>query len=153
MILSTLNDRVERLVGGLLAVLFTGLILTVFMQVMARNVLLIPLVWTLDLAQLLFSWCIFLGAALAFRKSQHYQIDLWPADGLVAWVPRLAVFAATAVVLFVLVRNGYAMTLIGLHREAQSLGISETWFFVPIPVCGVLMTLFFVERLVQGLRH
>ena len=40
--LTTLGDWVERWIGGLLAVLFTGLILTVFMQVMARNVLLIP---------------------------------------------------------------------------------------------------------------
>jgi len=144
------NDRVESVVGGILAVLFTGLILTVFLQVMARNVLLIPLVWTLDLAQLLFAWCIFLGAALALRKGQHYQINLWPTSGPVAWVPRLVVVLASGAVLFVLVRNGYAMTLIGLHRESQSLGVSETWFFMPIPLGGGLMLLFFVERLLRG---
>ena len=145
--LQTINDRIERLVGGTLALLFTGLILTVFMQVVARNILLIPLVWTLDLAQLLFSWCIFLGAALAYRRNQHYQIDLWPKGGALEWLPRIAVLMGSVVVLFVLIRNGYAMTVIGLNRESQSLGVSEMWFFMPIPIGGFLMALFLLENL------
>ncbi len=148
--LSRLNDRLERVFGYVLAALFASLILVVFVQVMARNVLEIPLIWTLDAAQLLFSWCIFLGAALAFRKGEHYVVDLWPADGALNWIPVILSLAASVAVIFVLVNNGVAMSGVGLNRLSPSLGISEFWFFVPIPIAGAFMALFLVERILLG---
>lgn len=143
------NNHIERVVGWLLALLFAGLIGTVFMQVFARNVLLIPLVWTLDLAQLLFVWSIFLGAALAFRRGQHYEINVWPERGLLSWIPRVVVWVGSTIVIGVLINNGYAMTLIGLNREMQSLGFSQLWFYLPIPLSGCLMALFLAEKLLN----
>jgi len=148
--LSRLNDRLERAFGYVLAALFAALILVVFLQVMARNVLEIPLIWTLDAAQLLFSWCIFMGAALAFRKGEHYVVDLWPEHGGLTWIPAAVSLAVSAAVIFILVNNGAAMSGIGLNRLSPSLGISEFWFFVPIPIAGVFMALFLVERLLAG---
>ena len=151
--LAALNDRLERGLSGLLALAFAGLIGTVFLQVLARNVLEQPLIWTLDVAQLLFSWCIFLGAAVAFRRGGHYALDLWPrrwggfrlAVAVLAWL-------ASAVVILVLLRYGIVLTEMANRRQSASMGISELWFFLPIPLGAGAMALFLVEQALGAIK-
>lgn len=145
-----LNTWLERWLGRALAILFAGLIAVVFLQVAARNVLELSLIWTLDVAQLLFAWCIFVGAALAFRKGAHYVVDLWPDRFADNRVINAFATAASIAVIGVLIYHGALMTRIGLNRLAPSLGISELWFFLPIPLGAVLMALFLAERLLTG---
>ena len=151
--LTRLNTLLERFFGAILAALFAGLILVVFLQVVARNILRVPMIWTLDMAQLLFSWCIFLGAALAFRHGQHYIVDIWPRAGRFNFLLLIVPFLASAVVIYVLVRNGALMAEIGLNRTSPALGISEFWFFLPIPLGGLCMALFLLERALADLRR
>ena len=143
-------DVLERAVAWALGALFAGLIAVVAMQVLARNVLEVPMIWTLDLAQLLFVWCIFLGAALAWRKGGHYEVNLWPAAGPMAQVPRIVAVFATLAVVWVLIVNGAAMTQIATRRTSQTLGISEFWYFFPIPLCGGLIAIFLVEAVARA---
>ena len=144
--LRSFNRTLDHVVQKLLACLFGGMIVVVFLQVFARNVLEVPLIWTLDLAQLLFSWAIFIGAALALRWNAHYNLDLIPkswkvVDALLTIICHLGSIAVVAL----LVYNGAIFADIGLTRTAVSLGISEFWFFLPIPIGGVCMALFLAE--------
>ncbi len=151
--LAALNERLERLFCVLLSLAFAGLIVTVFLQVLARNVLERPLIWTLDVAQLLFAWCIFIGAAVAFRRGGHYALDLWPQSwggarmlvGILAWL-------ASAVVIYVLVRYGIVLGEMALRRQSASIGISEVWFFLPIPLGAAAMALFLVEQAIGAFK-
>ena len=148
--MSGIVDFIDRLLRGILALLFAGLIAVVAFQIAARNILLISAPWSLDVAQLLFSWCIFLGAGLAFRYREHYTVNLWPAHGPLGMIPKIAAFPASIAVIFVLIRHGIEMSGIGLNRLSLSLDISEFWFYLPIPVCGSLMALFQLEKLTKG---
>lgn len=150
--LNRFNALIVRVFGYALAVLFAALILVVFTQVVARNILQVPMIWTLDMAQLLFSWCVFLGAALAFRQGQHYVVDIWPPTGRLTILPVIIPVIASAIVIYVLVWNGALMSQIGLNRTSPTLGISEFWFFVPIPLGGLCMALFLIENSLEGLR-
>lgn len=145
-----LNELLDRYLKIALAILFSGLIGAVFLQVIARNILLVPITWTLDLAQLIFSWCIFLGAALAYRYGGHYLVNLWKENNRFEFVPRIVTFFASCAVIYILVRHGIEMSLIGLNRTTLSLNISEFWFYLPIPLCGFLMGLFLFEKLTKG---
>ena len=151
--ITRLNAAIEAWVGRALAVAFAGLITVVFIQVVARNVLQLPMIWTLDLAQLLFAWCIFIGAALAFRQGAHYIVNLWPSASFMDSLSTRASMLLSAIVIFVLIFNGVKMSMIGLNRESPSLGFSEFWFFVPMPVCGVFMLLFLIEHVLRELRQ
>lgn len=151
--ITRLNGVIERYVGFALAIGFAGLILVVFIQVAARNVFHVPMIWTLDLAQLLFAWCIFIGAAMAFRHGAHYIVDLWSDDGRMNTASTWVSMALSAVVIFVLIFNGVKMSMIGLNRESPSLGLSEFWFYVPIPICGVFMALFLGEHVVREFKQ
>lgn len=146
------NDLAEAVLARMLAVMFAAMICVVFAQVAARNVFKIPLIWTLDAAQLLFAWCIFIGAAVAFRRGSHYIVDLWRASGPGRWILVVAPAIASAIVIYVLFWHGIAMSQIGLSRLSPSLGISEFWFFLPIPLGGAFMALFLVEDLLGRRR-
>jgi len=153
-LLRALNRILDAMLQKLLAAAFAGMIITVFMQVAARNILQEPLIWSLDVAQLLFAWCIFLGAALALRWGEHYTLELVPAHWRVV-TSLIAVFAhcASAVVVGVLFFNGWIFADMGFSRFAPAIGISEFWFFLPIPLSGGVMILFLAEMIPDDLRR
>jgi len=145
------STAVERVVETACWMGFLALILTVGFQVFARNILKMPFVWTMDLAQLLFAWLIFVGAAVAFRRGGHYAIDIFPPTWT-RWSAALNAFGAAAslCVIYVLIRYGWTLVVLRDTSEVETLGITGAWFFVPIPVCGALMLLFLVENLVRA---
>lgn len=153
-ILERVAAGVERALELLLTVAFAGLVVTVFAQVFARNVLEVPLVWTLDAAQLLFGWCIFIGAAVAYRRGGHYVLDVLPAGWpLLGRLVDVVADVAAAVVIVVLVRYGAVFVGLGRTRTSEALGLSEVWFYLPVPLGAAAMGLFLVERLVRGGRR
>ena len=152
--LSRICSGVAWLTEALLAAGFAALILTVGLQVLARNVLKIPIIWTGDVAQLLFGWLIFLGAACAYRRGAHYTVDLLPE----AWdagrrMLDLLGFALALVVIHVLIVHGWTLAEIRRSGTVQSLGISRFWMFLPIPVSGALMALFWLEHVARAVRE
>lgn len=151
--LNRLSDAVIRITEIGLWLGFLCLTITVGLQVVARNLFKLPLIWTLDLAQLLFSWLIFVGAAVAFRKGMHYTVDVLPES----WTRLRAAldlvsFAAAAIVIYVLVVHGWTLTQIRYSGTVQSLGISRAWMFAPIPLSGLLMLLFLIESALGHIR-
>lgn len=144
---------VERVVETGCWIGFLGLILTVGFQVLARNVLKLPFVWTMDLAQLLFAWLIFIGAAVAFRRGGHYAIDMFP-ESWTRWNAFLGGVgvAASLCVIYVLIRYGWVLVEVRQTAEVQTLGITQSWFFLPIPLSGALMLLFLIENLVRAYK-
>ena len=146
-------DQLVRVVDIGLWVGFLALVVTVSMQVLARNLFGLPLIWTLDVAQLLFTWLIFIGAAVAFRKAAHYNVDIVPAG----WVRARALLEvvgmlAAAVVVYVMLVHGWELTQIRSTGTVESLNISGLWMFVPIPIGGALILLFVLEAALRFAR-
>ncbi|TVQ39678.1 MAG: TRAP transporter small permease subunit [Geminicoccaceae bacterium] len=152
--LTRVADALEWLLLAVGTTAFALLVLTVGAQVFARNVLAMGLGWTLDLAQLLFTWCIFLGAAIAVRRRVHYQVDLLPPSWLrVQALLGLIAFAASAVVVYVMIASGLIMIEISGRRFNQALGISGAWFYAAIPVSAAAAAFFLLEQAVTELRR
>ena len=61
----------ERAIDVAAIVVFTGIFLCVFMQVILRYVFGSPMTWSEELARYLFIWCAFLGWVIASRKNGH----------------------------------------------------------------------------------
>lgn len=142
----SLIDLLERVVSTALWLGFAALIVTVGLQVLARNVFQVPMIWTLDLAQLLFAWLIFIGAAIAYRRGAHYRIDMLPPGwSRASLVLNVVGVVTSVVVIYVLVRYGWFLTALRWRSEVQALGISQGWFYISIPVSGALMGLFLAE--------
>jgi len=147
--LSRFCDGVVRLVEAAMAAAFTALIATVALQVLARNLLHEPMIWTGDLAQLLFTWLIFIGAAVGLRKGAHYTVDLLPEhNALLNQALEWISIVAGLIIVYLLVIQGWILAELRSTGSIQSLNLSHFWTFVSMPVSGVLMLLFLVEIVV-----
>lgn len=130
-----------------LGLAFIGLVLTVGYQVAARNLLGVPAIWTPHVAQLLFSWLIFVGSGFAYRRNAHYTVELFPADWIM-WdrILRMLAPIAALIVGYVLIRYGLVMVDLRGRANVPTLGISWAWMYWPLPVLGALLVVFTLER-------
>lgn len=145
-LLVAVNGRLERALVRLLGLLFAALILTIAWQVGGRELFHVPAIWTQEAALLLFTWCVFLGSAVAVRRSAHYVCEVLPPA-----MPRgraclkLLGDAGIAVGAAMLLRGGWGFAEIGLLRDLETLGIPEAWQMAAMPAGAALMLLFLIE--------
>ena len=70
--------KIERLMGALIGIVAAALvvaeIVVLFAGVFSRYVLHKPLIWTDELAGILFLWLAMLGAVLAFQRAEHMRM-------------------------------------------------------------------------------
>lgn len=102
-----------------------------------------PLVWSVDVAQLLFAWVSFLGADMALRKHAHIGIDY-----LVKRLPPrpralLDIVLALVVLAFLLTMAvlGYQLTMMNLERQFGDSGISYGFVTAAVPVGCLLLAI------------
>jgi len=113
-----------------------------------------PLVWSVDLAQLLFVWVSFLGADLALRKRAHIGIDY-----LVRRLPRrtnviLDIILSLVAIAFLLamVKLGYELTMLNRERIYGDSGISYGFVTIAVPAGCLLLSTTLALQVVQALR-
>lgn len=145
-ILSRVSTAALWLAGAGLVVMT----LIVGWQVFTRYVLNWSNAWTEPAAILLMSWFIFLGAAVGIRENYHLGFDV-----LLYVLPKgskriLRSISDVVVFIFAIGMIVYGWQLVQLQFRARmpSLGISESFRYVPLVVGGVLIALFSAERFV-----
>ncbi len=131
------------------ALLVAADIVVLFAGVVARFVLHRPLVWTDELASMLFLWLAMLGAALAFHRVEHMRMTalvdrLSPAGR--ALLDLIAV-AASLAFLLLLVLPSYDYASDEAFITTPALEISNAWRAAALPVGLGLMAVFAVLRL------
>ncbi len=111
-----------------------------------------PLIWSVDLAQLLFIWLCFFGACRAMREKGHIGIDL-----VVRHLPPRMRFglevALTLVVLIFLLAlawQGYKLTMLNLARRFGDSGLSYAWVTSAVPVGSLLLAVALATNLVRA---
>jgi len=71
-----LRGLAERAIDVAAIVVFVGIFLCVFMQVILRYMFDSPMTWSEELARYLFVWCAFLGWIIAARRRSHLAITV-----------------------------------------------------------------------------
>ena len=143
-----LCDILEKIIYWAVVMLFSMLIITVFLQVIARYLLDQPWLWTTDVSLLLLVWATFLGSAAAVRSNSHFLIDLWPIH-YVRTIFYLSLLSI-AVVLFIsslYVYYGWEYALVSAKSRSGMTSISMFYFLLSIPVGSLLMMVFSLEAL------
>ena len=115
-----------------------------------------PLVWSVDLAQLLFIWVCFLGADKAMREKTHLGMEV-PIKYLPykhrLWV-ELACSAIVLVFLAVLIVKGYDLTLMNVERTFGDSTLSYGWVTAAVPVgCALIGASLIYNMVIAWRRH
>ncbi|MGL4496573.1 MAG: TRAP transporter small permease [Beijerinckiaceae bacterium] len=145
-LLIRLEDIISKLLLAIIVVL-------VFGAAVARSVG-HPIVWSVDMAQLLFVWLCFLGANRAMRIKAHIGVDLFvrKLPRTQRWIIELMLGAITLAFLIALMVSGYKLTMLNWQRVYGDSGISYAWVTGAVPIGAGLLAVTLLINLVDALR-
>jgi TRAP-type C4-dicarboxylate transport system permease small subunit len=148
--MSALLARLEDLASK---ALLAAIVLLVFLAAIARTIG-HPLIWSVDLAQLLFIWLCFLGANRAMRIKAHIGVDLFVRK--LPRTPRHISEVGLGIValafLIALVVAGYRLTVLNWQRIYGDSGISYAWVTSAVPFGAGLLAITLTGNLVGAIR-
>jgi tripartite ATP-independent transporter DctM subunit len=148
---ATLEAWLGTLVEIPAACLVVAEIVILFAGVVARYGLQQPLIWSDELASILFLWLAMLGAAVAFRRSEHMRMTAVVASAKPALRAYLDVGATCAALAFLLliVRPAYEYAYEESFITTPALQIPNAWRAAALPTGVCLMALFACLRLAR----
>lgn len=142
--------RMETLVGVLMMIV---IVVMVFIGAVSRRFGQ-PIVWSVDLAQLLFIWISMLGADIALKNKAHVGVDM-----LVRKFPdklnraiTLCTYLLSIAFLAFMAYWGVRLCIGNYLRTYQTMGVSYSFGTAAIPVGAACMILTFLEQLFDLLR-
>src|ERR1700730_3626150 len=152
---SSLAASLEAWLGMLVeipaAILVVAEIVILFAGVVARYGLRQPLIWSDELASILFLWLAMLGAAVAFRRSEHMRMTAVVASRGAptrAYLDMVATCAALAFLLMI-AWPAYQYAYEESFITTPALQISNSWRAAALPIGTCLMALFALLRLAR----
>ena len=145
-------DKLELLLMIGCGVLCFGFSLSVTADIVTRTIG-HPWLWLQEVTSTLFIYAIFIGAAVATRRNDH--LYLTAISEALHGTPRLIVEIIIRIVVlgvaFCLIWFGYINYLRGFGSFRLPSGTPIASLYAAIPLAGVLIALFAIEQLVNGI--
>ncbi|MCV6905976.1 MAG: TRAP transporter large permease subunit [Achromobacter xylosoxidans] len=147
----TADNALGHLVEIPAAILVIAEIVILFSGIVARYVLHTPLVWSDELASILFLWLAMLGAVIAFRRGEHMRMGALVNRASPATRALLDMVAVAAALAFLLLLQapGYEYASEERYVTTAALEIPNIWRAAALPVGTALMLLIALLRLVE----
>ncbi|QDM17261.1 TRAP transporter large permease subunit [Tardiphaga sp. vice352] len=149
--LTSLESILARLVEVPAALLVVAEIIILFAGVVARYVVHRPLVWSDELASILFLWLAMLGSAVAFRRGEHMRMTALVAMAgprIWAFLDVVATISALAFLLMI-VAPSYEYAYEESYITTPALQIANSFRAAALPVGITIMALFALLRLAR----
>lgn len=114
-----------------------------------------PLIWSVDMAQLLFIWLCFIGATRAMREKAHLGIDLVVRrlGRQRRFLLELAVSAVILAFLAALAIEGYKLTILNRQRLFGDSGLSYAWVTSAVPVGCVMLAIALLNNIAKAWKR
>src|ERR1700710_2181877 len=147
-------DVLELALMMLCGALLFGFCTTVTCDIFTRTIG-HPWLWLQEVTSTLFIYAIFIGAAVATRRNDH--LYLTAVSEAIHGTPRLIVEIIIRIVVlgvsFCLIYFGYINYIRGFGSFRLPSGTPIASLYAIIPLSGILIGLFTIEQLVNGIRN
>jgi TRAP-type C4-dicarboxylate transport system permease small subunit len=147
-------DGLERALMVACGVCLLGFTSSTLLDVTAR-LLGHPLLWPQEVTSTFFIYGVFVGASVATRRNDHLQLSAL-TEAMHGRTRSFFELFNRCVVLGV----GICLVIFGIENFRTGFGsfrmpsmLPIAYLYAPIPVCGVLIALFSLEQIVNGLRN
>lgn len=131
--------KIEMFVGTLF---ITLIVLLVFTAAVVRWVG-FPVAWSIDVAQLLFGWVVFLGADIALKNDSHIGVDMivnkFPFK--IRKTIKIINYLCIQAFLLVIIYYGINLSIQNYERLFNTLKLSYSYATVSVPIGCALMFL------------
>ena len=126
------------------AILLTAMTVVVFLQVLFRYWLHLPLDWGEEVSRYLFVWSAMLGAGIATKRGAHFGIDF-----LVKILPPFAqkgiaigVNLCVCALMGLIAVQGTRLVIFNLSQISPTLFIPMGFPYAAVPACALLMLIY-----------
>ncbi|AWX15932.1 C4-dicarboxylate ABC transporter permease [Mergibacter septicus] len=136
-------NQLEEWLGGTLFLVTFAILIT---QIVARQLFNSPLIWSEELARLLFVYVGMLGISIAIRQQQHVYIDF--ITNLMSPKVKKIAFSCVQILIFIslILFIHFGIRLFNKATfQLVSLGISEKWLYASLPLIAGLMLIRFFQ--------
>lgn len=137
-------DKLEEWIGGTLFIL---MFITLVLQIVARQIFNSPLIWSEELARLIFVYVGMLGISIGIRNQTHIFIDF-----LYVRMPEKLKRIVFTIIQFLIMGSIVFFMYFGysLYKKKQmimleSLNISMKWMYLALPLISILMMVRFYQ--------
>lgn len=145
-------NKLEEWIGG---TLFIAMFIVLVLQIISRQILDRPLIWSEELARLIFVYVGMLGISMGIRSQSHVMIDF-----IYARLPEKIqkfVFTIIQIIIFFCITSftyfGYLLIEKKQDIELVSLGISAKWMYVALPIISILMLVRFYQAYDENYKN
>jgi len=147
-------DRLELVLMMLCGILCFGFSMSVTADIVTRTIG-HPWLWLQEVTSTLFIYAIFIGAAVATRRNDHLYLTAISESmhGTSRLIVELVTRGVVLAVAFCLIWYGYLNYLRGFGSFRLPSGTPIASLYAIIPLCGILIALFTVEQIVNGLSN
>ena len=148
-LLAALDRGIGLLIEAPAALLVAAEIVVLFFGVISRYVFHSPVVWSDELASLLFLWLAMLGAVVAFRRAEHMRMTALVSMMRPSWRPYFEALAVAVSVAFLALTIEPAIEFAVEEQfiTTPALEISNAWRAAALPIGIGLMLAIGVIRL------
>ena len=148
-------NKIEKIILGILAVLFAVMVISLFYQIVMRFVFESANSWSEELTRYSFIWLSMLGSSIATRRSRNMDVDF-----LVNKMPKTlksinTVVTKGLIIAFILVIVVYGISLVEMTYKQLSPGlrIPMAYMYAAIPTGGILMLIFTFELIINDIKN
>ncbi len=146
----SLNQALKPVVAIPAALLVVAEVIVLFVGIVSRYLLHAPIVWSDELAGILFLWLAMLGSVVAFQRAEHMRMTA--VVGMIRPEARLFldVFATAASLAFLalVIHPAYEFAADEVYVTTPALGIVNSWRAAALPVGIGLMLIVASLRLI-----
>jgi TRAP-type C4-dicarboxylate transport system permease small subunit len=138
-------ERISQTLNGIMkyvaAFLLAAMTILVFLQVVFRYLLALPLAWSEETASFSFVWMSLLGASIALRHGDHPSLDVlfryFPAP-VKKWV-QVLIYCTILFVLTVLLIYGFRLAVMMKGQVTAALHYSVAYMYAVLPLSALVM--------------
>lgn len=145
-------NKLEEWIGGSL---FIAMFIVLILQIIARQIFNNPLIWSEELARLIFVYIGMLGISMGIRNQTHIMIDFIYAKFsekvqkvVFTGIQMIILFCITSFTYF-----GYLLIEKKADIELVSLGISAKWMYIALPFISLLMLVRFYQAYQENWKN
>ena len=148
-----ISDIINRITEGILIIILSGMAVVVFLQVIFRYVLNLPLFWTEELARYCLVWASLLGSAVAVKRGQHIAVTIFIERFPPALRQGLTIIAllSVAAILTIIFWGGIQLVTITRAQISPALRVSMSVPYLAVPVGAALMLLHTIVCIIDTL--
>jgi len=146
-------DIIEFVIKIISRVLISVIVAILFYAVVMRYVFHRPPSWSIEVGRYLFIWMVILSAVLVTREQSHVQItffvNLLPKRLRFLWLTFIRVLMMGFC--WLMIQQGLVIYPIVASAASPCLGMSMGWWYISIPVGGLLMGVYILETIVKSI--